>query len=646
VVQAINAGEEAGGTLNVNPNSFTNQGTLSVSNGEALNISGLSGNLGTATLSGSGSSLSLDGSGYTINRSLTATAGQALSLNGSWTNVAGANITATGATLSLYGAWTNVAGSTISATASTLNLGDQNNSGTNAWVNQGSILANNSTTNLGGSFSLAGLGSFQRSSGTVNLVGVLDANASGLVLNSTTGSWNLLGGTLKGGTYSASGGAELIFTDRGGALVGVTAASDLDLTNYNNANASIYNGLTLQKVTIHLGNVVGSTYGGLTFNGNQTLGGTGTVLFGKSGNNYVNAGYNTTLTIGSGITVAGSSGTLSGYYSNSAIINQGTISADDSGGQVPGFRYDTEFNGGNAGSTFDVIDTSGVTNPAPQAVYQTYRYGYNFSYALTGLTAGTSYTVRLDFADPGATAVGQRVFDVVANGTTVLSKFDIYKTAGVKDKAVAKTFTATADSSGTITLAFNQDSGGPALVNAIQVLSGSTVVQAINAGEEAGGTLNVNPNSFTNQGTLSVSNGEVVNLNVNSFSNSGTVQVTRGTLNITGATSNSGTVSVAAGSAINITGDYTQTGGTLGLDIAGTSSSLMGVMNISGTASLGGTLNVSFVNGFAPVAGDAFKVLTFGSRSGTFKTITTQGLPTGRTLIANYNSGDLTLTVS
>jgi hypothetical protein len=449
VVQAINAGDEAGGIVAVNPNSFTNQGTLAVSNGEALNVRGLSSEVGTATLSGSGSRLSLDGSGYTIDRGLTATAGQTLILSGSWTNAFG---------------------STISATGARLNVGDPGNSGFNVWVNQGSIIASNSTTDLGGRFTLAGLGTFQRNSGTVNLTGVLDAYASGLVLNGNTGSWNLSGGTLRGGTYSASGGAELVFTSQGGTLDGVTAASDLDLASESGASATITDGLTLQKATVHLGNAAGSTYGSLNFPGSQTVGGTGTVLFGKSGANSVNAGYNTTLTLGPNITVAGSSGYLSGVYTNSAIINQGTI------------------------------------------------------------TAGSGDSIALNVA------------------------------------------------------------------------------------------------SFSNQGTMQAAGG--------------------GTLDITGTLTNSGTVSADMGSAINITGDFIQNGGTIGIAIAGTSSSLMGVVNVSGNASLGGTLNVSFVNGFAPAAGDNFKVLNFGSRSGTFQTVMSLGLPAGRTLKANYDSGDLTLTVN
>ena len=71
----------------------------------------------------------------------------------------------------------------------------------------------------------------------------------------------------------------------------------------------------------------------------------------------------------------------------------------------PGFVYDTGFSGPSYydGSTSDPIDTSGVTNPAPQAVYQTWRAWYDFGYTLGNLTPGTSYMVRLDFADPSST---------------------------------------------------------------------------------------------------------------------------------------------------------------------------------------------------------------------------------------------------
>src|SRR5207244_3611052 len=111
---------------------------------------------------------------------------------------------------------------------------------------------NGGTLNLDGNFTPAALGTLARSGGTINLTGTLDATGSALGLNSSTGSWNLLGGILKGGTYSATGGAALIFTTSGGTLDGITAASDLNLAQPG-AQVTVQHGLTLQGNTVHIG---------------------------------------------------------------------------------------------------------------------------------------------------------------------------------------------------------------------------------------------------------------------------------------------------------------------------------------------------------------------------------------------------------
>ncbi|MGA2621982.1 MAG: hypothetical protein ABSF26_30640, partial [Thermoguttaceae bacterium] len=190
------------------------------------------------------------------------------------------------------------------------------------------------------------------------MTGTLDNTGTILTLNAATGSWNLAGGTLKNGTLNESGGAELVFTNSSGTLDGVTANSDLDLATNNNANVHIVDGLTL-NATARLGNAAGSTYGGLYFDGAQTLGGTGAVVFGKSGSNFLDT-YNTqnnnpsagTLTIGAGITIRGSAGNISSAYYSAGVVNQGTIAADDSGG-VSSFAYDTGYSYGWTGSTAD-----------------------------------------------------------------------------------------------------------------------------------------------------------------------------------------------------------------------------------------------------------------------------------------------------
>ena len=71
---------------------------------------------------------------------------------------------------------------------------------------------------------------------------------------------------------------------------------------------------------------------------------------------------------------------------------------------------------------------------------------------------------------------------------------------------------------------------------------------------------------------------------------------------------------------INVGGNYTQAaGGTLALGIGGLQGEQYDHVQVGGNASLNGTLVVSSLNNFHPVAGDAFEVLrTNGTRSGNF----------------------------
>ncbi|MGH9583232.1 MAG: malectin domain-containing carbohydrate-binding protein [Bryobacteraceae bacterium] len=128
----------------------------------------------------------------------------------------------------------------------------------------------------------------------------------------------------------------------------------------------------------------------------------------------------------------------------------GGIAINAGGGAAGSFIADTD-SGGGTYSTLNSISTAGVTNPAPQAVYQTERYG-DFSYPVPNLTPGGTYTVRLHFAEIFWTQAGQRIFNVAINGATVLSNFDIIAAAGAADQAVVEQFTATADASGQITI--------------------------------------------------------------------------------------------------------------------------------------------------------------------------------------------------
>src|SRR5258708_38085590 len=89
------------------------------------------------------------------------------------------------------------------------------------------------------------------------------------------------------------------------------------------------------------------------------------------------------------------------------------------------------------------------------AVYQTGGIG-NLSYTIpaTAFGAGSSHTVRLHFAETFWTAAGSRLFNVSINGTQVLANFDIFATAGAKNKAVIEQFTVNANSSGQYVIQF------------------------------------------------------------------------------------------------------------------------------------------------------------------------------------------------
>ncbi len=150
----------------------------------------------------------------------------------------------------------------------------------------------------------------------------------------------------------------------------------------------------------------------------------------------------------------------------------GGFQINSGGPAVSPFAADEDFTGGSTAGTTHAIDTSAVTNPAPQAVYQTNRFG-NFTYALGGLTAGANYTVRLHFAEEYWTTAGSRTFNVSINGNQVLTNFDILATAGAEYKAVVEQFTEAADSSGRMTIQFTTVKDN-AQVNGIEVLSGTT----------------------------------------------------------------------------------------------------------------------------------------------------------------------------
>jgi beta-glucanase (GH16 family) len=157
--------------------------------------------------------------------------------------------------------------------------------------------------------------------------------------------------------------------------------------------------------------------------------------------------------------------------SNEAAATLGSyVSAVNSGGSMAGqFVTDANFSGGTQAAPFTAtFDTTGVISPAPQAVYQTERYGA-FSYTFPGLPSGLTYKVRLHFAEGYWTAVGQRKFNVAINGTQVLSNFDIIAATGGQNRANVQEFNVV-PSSGQIVVQYSVGSADQPKSSGIEIL--------------------------------------------------------------------------------------------------------------------------------------------------------------------------------
>lgn len=104
-------------------------------------------------------------------------------------------------------------------------------------------------------------------------------------------------------------------------------------------------------------------------------------------------------------------------------INAGGPQYTDTTGQV--WAADKNFAGGSA---YAAAATTAISGTVEDALYRTERWGEQFSYNVT-VPNGT-YAVTLHFAEIYWTATNQRVFDVFAEGTRIISALDIWKSVG------------------------------------------------------------------------------------------------------------------------------------------------------------------------------------------------------------------------
>ena len=187
------------------------------------------------------------------------------------------------------------------------------------------------------------------------------------------------------------------------------------------------------------------------------------------------------------LSVQGTGGTTSAIR-----LNAGGGSFTTGSGNV--FAADQHF---SSSKTYSY--TTGISNTTDDALYQTERYGPNFSYSIP-VPSGT-YTVKLHFAEAFFTVSGKRVFNVNVEGSPFLTNYDIYADAGSATAVVKQLEVSVTD--GTLNLSFTGTVEN-AKINAIEISGVSKPVNqppVANAGADQSITLPANSVTLNGSGT-------------------------------------------------------------------------------------------------------------------------------------------------
>jgi len=214
------------------------------------------------------------------------------------------------------------------------------------------------------------------------------------------------------------------------------------------------------------------------------------------------------------------------------------------------------------------------------------------------------------------------------------------------------------------TVDFKTDAGGFGLTLTSHVQNNGVIVKSGGAGDS--------PISahFTNAGTLEILTGRVnfqANYTFNFIQTAGATILNGGDLatlgnpysiqggglagsgTVFGDVNNSGgrvTPGLSAGT-LTIDGNCTQgAAATVEIEIGGTAQGLdHDWLDVAGTATLAGTLEVSLIDGFIPDSGDMFEILTAGTVTGEFDHVVFTNPPGDLDLSVTYAAGSVTLTI-
>jgi hypothetical protein len=634
--------------------------------------------------SGTGTTVLAAGAQMTITSgSIAVTAGRAI------------DDTATGAAVNwtsgeIFGTLNNPGQLTINNAGNIYLGGTLNNTGTITWTGSGAFWFDGGTLNnqaggtvdvqgssavdlYSGSPKIANAGTFKKSAGTGILFVGVELDNSGLV-QTQAGTVSLSAGGTHTGTFSAAAGTAVIFAGGTHSLGAGTTLAGAGSVGVSGGTASIDSAISATNIAQSGGTLTGA--GNLTVSGSYTWtggaqSGTGATVLAAGGQMTISGG-SIAVTAGraiddtaTGAAINWTSGEIFGTLNNpgqltinnpgniylgGTLNNTGTITWTGSGA----FWFDGGTLNNQAGGTVDVQGSSTINLYSGSPIIN--------NAGTLKKSAGTGGTnIGVAFDNTGVVQVQTGVLNISGaftnfSGTTLTGGTYLITAALAFEGADIQTNAANIVLDGSSSQIVNNFNGKNALLNfASNASGGSFTIQNGRNFTTAG--------AFSNAGTVAVGSSSTFTATGNYTQTTGDTDLQGGTLAATGLVdlqggllSGSGAVSgnvnnaaqVGPGDsagAISITGNYTQTSaGALNIQLAGTTAGQFDTLSVTGAATLAGTLNVSLITPFFPTPPDAFRVLSFGSRSGDFTTETGLTLGGGLTLSPSYDSTGLTLT--
>lgn len=178
-------------------------------------------------------------------------------------------------------------------------------------------------------------------------------------------------------------------------------------------------------------------------------------------------------TEGGPYTVTATSGTVSGTAALTvALAPPVHIKVNGGGPAVEGWVAGSAYVSNGEDFLFDgTATTTGVTSPAPLAVYQTVRHNdHSYSFPASAVPNGT-YTVRIHFIDFHE---ADRKMNYSIEGESVLTNFNVTEAAGGTGKAVVREFQVQVTDGNGMQIQATKGSGNDVFEAGIEIIGGSS----------------------------------------------------------------------------------------------------------------------------------------------------------------------------